>query len=133
MSILIDMDMSRKKERKQLMFDLETKVCAQILGRNYRKVYDDIERYLVKNGFTHLQGSGYVSEREFSDRETVLLLRHLIAKYPYLSKCFRDIRTADITSLNSINHHFDYDGTPGRFKMQTPEQEQIRRPPGRRR
>jgi hypothetical protein len=61
-----------KRYRKQLKFDLDTKVCEQIFGKGYRRVYDDI-------------------------------------------KCIRDIRTADIIEVNSINHYFDYDGTPGKF------------------
>ncbi|MBO5174601.1 MAG: hypothetical protein J6B84_05625 [Eubacterium sp.] len=103
------------KYRKQIMFDLDTKVCEQILGKGYRKIYDDIGNFLNDNGFLHPQGSGYISTEKLSNSEIFLLTQKLIKKYPYLTKCIRDIRTADILEVNSINHYFDYDGTAGIF------------------
>lgn len=97
------------------MFDLDTKVCEQILGKGYRKVYEDIGEFLKENGFSHPQDSGYISNDVLSNSEIFLLSQKLLRQYPYLSKCIRDIRTADILQINSINHYFDYDGTPGIF------------------
>lgn len=101
--------------RKQLMFDLDTKVCEQILGKKYRKIYEDLENILKINGFTHPQGSGYISIEKLSNSEIFFLTQKLLKEYPYLAKCVRDIRIADIIEVNSINHYFDYDGTAGKF------------------
>jgi virulence-associated protein VapD len=97
------------------MFDLDTKVCEQIFGKGYRRVYDDIGDFLKANGFSHPQGSGYISDSALSNFEIFMLSQKLVQQYPYLTKCIRDIRTADIIEVNSINHYFDYDGTPGKF------------------
>lgn len=43
------------------------------------------------------------------------MMYDLIDKYPYLEKCVRDIRVANIIDINSLNYIFDYDGTPGKF------------------
>lgn len=104
-----------RRYRKQIMFDLDTKVCEQILGKGYRKIYEDIGNFLKENDFLHPQGSGYISSGELSNSEVFLLTQKMLNKYPYLTKCIRDIRTADILEVNSINHYFQYDGTAGRF------------------
>ena len=71
--------------------------------------------FLNDNGFLHPQRSGYISTKKLSNSEIFLLTQNLIKKYPYLTKCIRDIRTSDILEINSINHYFDYDGTAGIF------------------
>lgn len=70
---------------------------------------------MKENEFSHPQGSGYISNDVLSNSEIFLLSQKLLRQYPYLSKCIRDIRTADILEVNFINHYFDYDGTPGKY------------------
>lgn len=104
-----------KSYRKQLIFDIDTNVCEQILGKGYRKTYDRIEKFLLKNGFSHPQGSGYVSNELLSNMDVFVLTDKLLEQYPYLLKCIRDIRVADVGDINSLNHLFEYDGTPGKY------------------
>lgn len=55
--------------RKQLSFDIDTKVAKAILGKNnYIKAYLDVRKFLEKEGWEH----------------------------PYLTKCFREIHQADV-------------------------------------
>jgi virulence-associated protein VapD len=56
-----------------------------------------------------------VSDNSFSNTEIANMMYDLIDKYPYLEKCVRDIRVANIIDINSLNYIFDYDGTPGKF------------------
>lgn len=102
--------------KRQLMFDLDTKVTEEILGPGYRKIYKDIEKYLKQYGFEHVEGSGYISNAEISDFKVFRILRNLKKEYPYLTKCVKDMRIADITSFNSLAKEFTYDGSPGIYK-----------------
>lgn len=101
--------------RRQIIFDLDTDVLRQILGCSYRNVYKNIADLFVSYGFLHIQGSGYISNRNISNTEIFDMLAEMKERYPYIDKCFRDIRVADITDINSLNCYFDYDGTPGKY------------------
>lgn len=44
--------------RKQLSFDIDTKVAKAILGKNnYIKAYLDVRKFLEKEGWEHIEGS----------------------------------------------------------------------------
>lgn len=101
--------------RKQIAFDIDTNIAKEILGGNYRKIYENIRKYLEKNGFEHLQGSVYVSKEALSNTKITAIINGLLTKYNYLEKCVRDIRKTDITREHSLNHLFSYDGTLGDF------------------
>lgn len=87
--------MSRTK--KQIAFDIDTNVVKQILGTNYTKIYDDIERFLKKD-FNHIQGSVYVSKKPMTSTTVYLFMSDLLQKYPYISKCVRDITFTNVTN-----------------------------------
>jgi len=56
--------------RKSLNFDLDTnKLKEYYPNKNYTNAYEDIKKFLLKNGFEHRQGSGYISQKEMSTKE----------------------------------------------------------------
>lgn len=101
--------------RKQIAFDIDTRIAEKIFGKGYRSVYFYITDVMKKNGYTHLQGSVYQSNVSISYTQVILLLEKIIEKKPGLEKCIRDMRVADITDENSLNYLFQYDGTIGRY------------------
>lgn len=103
-------------ECKQIAFDLDTKVCKQIMGNKYNHIYDVIQKFMKDEGFVHIQGSVYISEKPMSVTKVHTVIDDMLNKYPLLSKCVRDITHADIGDRYSLNHRFDYDGTAGKFK-----------------
>lgn len=103
-------------KRKQLSFDIDTKVAKAILGKsNYIKAYIDVRSFMEQAGWEHIEGSVYMSKKSLSTTQVMHLLDDLIWEYPYLTKCFREIHQADISNVHSLSQQFDYDGTPGRF------------------
>ena len=44
-------------QRRQISFDIDTKVAEQILGPSYRNIYRQIHDFMLKEGWVHLQGS----------------------------------------------------------------------------
>lgn len=101
--------------RKQIAFDIDTKIAEKIFGKGYRLVYFYITDVMQKNGYIHLQGSVYQSNNAISYIQVISLLEKLIEKKPGLEKCIRDMRMSDITDENSLNYLFQYDGTTGRY------------------
>lgn len=102
-------------KRKQLIFDIDTKVAEQILGDGYRGLYSDIRSFLDKEQFEHIEGSAYMSKNPMTNLELSNILKYLKVQYPYLEKCVREIHQADISNVHSLSHIFEYDGTPGKY------------------
>ena len=68
--------------RKQLSFDIDTKVAKAILGKNnYIKAYLDVRKFLEKEGWEHIEGSVYMSKKPLSTTQVMHLLNDLIWEY----------------------------------------------------
>ena len=115
-------------KRKQITFDLDTKVLKQILGeKKYTQAYNNIRDFMEDNGFKHIEGSVYVSSKGMSSVAVAETLDELKVKYPYLDKSVREIHQTDVGKSHSLSNQFDYDGTPGKFKSKDKSQEQEQR------
>lgn len=101
--------------KKQIVFDIDTKIAEQILGVNYRNIYKQIEKFMVKKGFNHIQGTVYESINAKSNIDINNVMVELKRLHPSLNKCVRDIRQTDISNRHSLNDMFDYDGTCGKY------------------
>ncbi len=104
------------KTRKQIIFDIDTKVAEKILGANYRSIYYKIRNFLSQYGYIHIEGSSYLSKNKIDYVKVLKMTKALKKQFPYLEKCIRDMRVADVVDdYNSLNYFFDYDGTPGKY------------------
>lgn len=102
-------------QRKQIIFDLDTNVAKIILGQKYNNIYQQIRKYMLKNDFTHIEGSSYMSNKALSEFDLYNIIDGLIEEIPCLEKCCRDMRVTNISRVHSLNYLFDYDGTPGKY------------------
>ncbi len=103
--------------RKQISFDIDTRVTKVILGeQSYTKIYSDIRGIMERSGWQHIEGSVYMSNRPMSNGDVLYVLDEMKMKFPYLEKCIREIHQADISNVHSLNRYFSYDGTPGRYE-----------------
>jgi len=83
--------------RKSLNFDLDTKKLKEhYLNNSYTEAYNDIKKFLIKNGFEHRQGSGYISENDMSSQEVADIIKALSNKYSWLKHCFKTFDSYDI-------------------------------------
>lgn len=105
-------------KRKQLTFDIDTNVAKEILcDKKYTTVYANISSFMKSEGWIHIEGSVYMSKEPLSTTKVAHLLNALKIRYPYLTKCIRNMHQSDISNVHSLVHHFEYDGTPGKFKQ----------------
>lgn len=102
-------------KRKQITFDIDTNVAKKILGKSYNNLYTNIKNFMKSKDWEHIEGSVYMSNKPLSNTKVSYLLDELLKKYPYLTKCIRDMHQSDISNIHGLHDHFDYDGTPGKF------------------
>ena len=102
------------KSKKQITFDIDTKIAEIILGKNYNVVYYYLREFL-KDSFVHIEGSVYMSEEPMTNMDISLYIDKLKGEYPYLDKMVRAIHQSDISNVHSILHYFNYDESPGIF------------------
>ena len=94
--------------RKPIAFDLDTKALERYYpGESWNNAYEMIKRHMLKNDFSWLQGSVYVSTRSMTSTEVTNILDGLVVKYPWLNLCMRDCREANIGKEHSKNYIFD--------------------------
>lgn len=112
------------KRRKQITFDIDTNVTKQILGEhNHTKIYADIRNFMEKERWKHVEGSVYMSGGAVENADVFLLIGKLKEQYPYLAKCVREMHQTDVSKVHSLNHYFEYDGTPGQYERKQGQKE----------
>lgn len=84
---------------KAINFDLDTKALQQYYpSTNWRKAYDDINKFLISNGFEHRQGSGYVSKLPIKNTTIIAQIQNLSKTFSWISKC---INRLDVTNIGN--------------------------------
>ena len=58
----------------------------------------------------------YQSISPVSTTRVMYLVDMIIATYPYLEKCIRDINVTEILEVSNLNHLLAYDGQPGKYE-----------------
>lgn len=110
---------------KQITFDVDTLVTKKILGeKGYTQIYNDIRTFMEKNGFSHIQGSAYLSNKPMSNTRVYMLIQQLLKNKPYISKCVRTMTQTDVGKSYDMDAMFQYDGTPGQYENLSQQKKQ---------
>ena len=86
-----------RKYYKAINFDLDTKELS-VFFSPYNKAYYKLRGFFKQNGFSHRQGSGYVSDNKLSTVEVMLLVGRIIDAFPWMSECVERI---DVTNIGN--------------------------------
>lgn len=83
--------------RRYISFDLGTDRTRECLANanysdNTSKAYEDIRKYMERNGFVHDQKSTYISEKPMPKAKATEIIAHLTDEIPYLKGAFRKVR-----------------------------------------
>lgn len=85
--------------RKMINFDLDQAKLKEFYpGTSPNHAYTKIGIFLKKNGFVHVQGSGYISKEPILEVEITSLINELVEKNIWLAKCFKAFSTSDVTN-----------------------------------
>ena len=94
------------EKRKQVTFDLNQALLKEHYPKKrptlnpqyYKHAYDEIKRYMLKNGFEWIQQSVYVSKEPMSVPQIVGFMMQMAEKMPWLHVCANDIVATDVIS-----------------------------------
>lgn len=93
-----------ENKRRFIAFDLDTNALKQYYNADYKKAYNDIGKFFLKNGFKHRQWSGYVSEKPMSDSTVMAIITNLKNTFPWLKMCTRRFDVAEVGKLFDLTH-----------------------------
>lgn len=100
---------SDAKKRRQIAFDLCIASLKEYYPRPqnskneqyYNHAYDDICKFMKRNGFKHRQGSVYISANKITRAAVHGLLEAMVQEMPWLYKC---VEKMDLTVIESQEH-----------------------------
>ena len=85
-----------RKYLKAINFDLDThQLKEHYPGRSYRQAYDDLRRFFKQHGFSHRQGSGYISDEKLSTADIYDLMDDLTQRFTWIGVCVNKIDVTD--------------------------------------
>ena len=87
------------RSRKAFHFDLSVKELEA--NGAPKDAWTKIGRFLERNGFEHIQGSGYESRHTMSHQDVNLILEQMQDEFPWFVSCAKD---AKVTSIVGKNH-----------------------------
>ena len=86
-----------RKYYKAINFDLDTNELKQYYPR-YQQAYYDLKRFFKSKGFSHRQGSGYVSDTKLSTADIVDIIDEMRKYFEWTSTCANKI---DVTNVGT--------------------------------
>lgn len=94
-------------QKKRINFDLDTEALKKYYpGRDWHNAYYDVRSYFEKNGFEHIQGSGYHSVSPMSEIKAMAVLYQMTKELPWLNFCVRICTISDVPELYDISYVF---------------------------
>ncbi len=94
-------------QRKGINFDLDTEALKEHYPKgDWHNAYYDVRSYFEKNGFEHIQGSGYHSTKEMSEAKAMAVIYRMTKEIPWLNYCVSVCRM-DSTQRKGINFDLD--------------------------
>lgn len=91
--------------RKAINFDLSTNELKKHFN-NTAEAYSQIKDFMLENGFTHRQYSGYASKEVIDEDDIVVLIKSLADKFTWLSTCVQNFDVTDIGEQHDLTHLF---------------------------
>ncbi|MBQ9605852.1 MAG: hypothetical protein IJV16_01590 [Lachnospiraceae bacterium] len=94
---------NESRRRYAVNFDLTIADLRQFYDNTHpKRAYGEIKRYMLKNGFSHRQYSGYISNSTLSRPELYTFFKNLHKTFPWLIKCEGSMDATVITDIFDI-------------------------------
>ena len=94
-------------QRKGINFDLDTEALQKYYPKgDWHNAYYDVRDYFEKNGFEHIQGSGYHSIEAMSEAKAMSVIYKMTKEFPWLNYCVSICTISDVPELYDISHVF---------------------------
>lgn len=121
------------ESRKQITFDLSQDALERYYPQSeraqseqyYRKAYQDIRRFMEKQGFAWQQHSIYVSEAPMTTMDVVLLSQRMAERFPLMRLCVKEITATDIGAQYSLLGLLRSDAAPAELLPPVPRKRTV--------
>jgi virulence-associated protein VapD len=95
--------MAEYRRFKAINFDLSSERLREVFGeKGRRKAYAQIESFLRKEGYTHRQWSGYISQRPKSNLEVFYCIDGLARQHRWLDHCVNRFDVTNVTGQSDM-------------------------------
>lgn len=88
--------------KKALNFDLNTKKYEYYTHKKAPTAYIQIKKFLIRNGFEHRQGSGYISKDSLNDGKIFAIIQNMSIELKWMKICVRQIDVTNIGKQHSL-------------------------------
>lgn len=94
-------------QRNGINFDLDTEKLKRYYTKGkWHNAYYKVRNYFEKNGFEHIQGSGYHSLKPMSEASTMAVIYQMTKKFPWIYYCVSVCTISDVPETFDIVHVF---------------------------
>lgn len=90
--------MAEQKKRRAVYFDLDTNEMKKHLS-SVPLGYACIKRSFQKQGFSHRQGSGYISNKALVSAEVLDAIENVVKENTWLCDCVKTIDTMEVSKM----------------------------------
>ena len=88
---------------KTINFDLDTHLLDKHHpSGDYHRAYYDMKKFFSSHGFSHRQGSGYVSDIKINSQDIYLLIDALYNEHPWIADCVKEFDVTNIGTQYSL-------------------------------
>ena len=94
-------------QKKGINFDLDTNALKiHYTEGDWRNAYYDVRNFFKKNGFEHIQGSGYHTLMPMSEPDVMTIVYRMTKRFPWINYCVSVCTLADVPEAFDISHVF---------------------------
>ena len=104
----------RSDRRMQIIFDLDNVLLEEIEKGSRKTIYTNIKKFMTKNGFDHIEYSGYVSKEPMKVAEVLDVVRSLKKEFPILDDVVEEMHVTEVGNTYSLDNLFRYKGLGSR-------------------
>lgn len=96
-----------RNQKKGINFDLDTEALKKrYTNGDWHNAYYDVRNFFVKNGFEHIQGSGYHSLIPMWESDVMTIVYQMTKEFPWINYCVSVCTLADVPDAFDISHVF---------------------------
>ena len=98
--------MPDKIKRMQIIFDLDSVKLEEIEKNSSKNIYSKIRVFMEKNGFDHIEYSGYVSREPVRLARVYEVVKTLRAAFPILNDTVNDMHVTEVGNTYLLARSF---------------------------
>ena len=96
----------RNERRLQIIFDLDTALLEAAEKGSSKTIYSKIRAFMERNGFDHIEYSGYVSREPMRVAAALAVVRELKKAFPILNSTVQGMHLTEVGDTYELTNLF---------------------------